>query len=124
VLNQDPLLVIIEFGGNDFLTNIPREVTEKNIRQMIDSIQARGAMVALVDISAGMLFAEYHSLLSRVAREKNAILIPKALAGIITNPSLKSDFVHPNAKGYLILAQRILAVILPYLNQNSIKKGV
>jgi len=52
VLEREPLLVVIEFGGNDFLYKIPQELTIKNISEMIDRIQAKGAMVALVDVSA------------------------------------------------------------------------
>jgi lysophospholipase L1-like esterase len=44
------------------------------------------------------------------------------LSGIITNPRLKSDFIHPNADGYKVIAQRIYRLILPYLNQNSLRK--
>jgi len=61
VLERDPLLVIIEFGGNDFLRKIPKEVTVKNIKEMVERAQAKGAMVAIVDISAGMFLGEYHT---------------------------------------------------------------
>jgi acyl-CoA thioesterase-1 len=119
VLDRDPLLVIIEFGGNDFLRKIPPEVTMNNIRIMVDKIQASGTMVAIVDISAGVLLGEYHKIFYKMAREKNAIFIPRLLSGIITNPNLKSDFIHPNADGYRMIAQKIFQVITPYLQENS-----
>jgi len=120
VLDRDPLLVIVEFGGNDFLRKIPQEITLNNMREIIDEIQAQGAMVAVVDISTGMILKEYHSPFYNLAREKGAIFIPPILSGIITNPRLKSDFIHPNADGYNVIAQRIYRVITPYLNQNSL----
>ncbi len=120
VLDRDPLLVIVEFGGNDFLTKIPQEITLNNMREIIDKIQAQGAMVAVVDISTGMILKEYHSAFYNLAGEKGAIFIPPILSGIITNPRLKSDFIHPNADGYNVIAQRIYRVITPYLNQNSL----
>lgn len=119
VLDKDPLLVIIEFGGNDFLRKIPREETLKNISKMVDSMQNKGAMVAIADISAGMLLKEYHTAFSRLAREKQAIFIPRILSGVITNPNLKSDFIHPNADGYKMIAERIYLAILPYLKKNA-----
>jgi len=115
VLDKEPLLVIIEFAGNDFLKQIPKEVTLNNIKLMTEQIQSRGAMVAIVDISAGMFFSEYRKAFSELAREKRAIFIPHILSGIITNPSMKSDFLHPNADGYKMIAQRIYGVITPYL---------
>jgi lysophospholipase L1-like esterase len=122
VLKREALLVIIEFGRNDFLRKIPLEVTLNNVRQMTEKIQAKGAMVAIVDISAGMFLKDYRKALSRLAREKQAIFIPAVLSGIITNPSMKSDFLHPNATGYKLVAQRIYRAVSPYLEKNAILK--
>ncbi len=119
VLNKEPLLVIIEFGGNDFLNKIPKEETFNNVKEMAERIQAKGAMAAIVDISAGTFLKEYRSLLSRLARQEKAIFIPSILSGIITNPSMKSDFLHPNAGGYKIIAQRIYNAIMPHLSRNA-----
>jgi len=120
VLERDPLLVIVEFSGNDFLRKIPKEVTVANIQEMVEKIQAQGAMVAIADISAGMFLREYRSALAKLARTKDAIFIPAILSGIITNPSMKSDFFHPNANGYQMIAGRIQRAILPYLEKNAL----
>ena len=122
VLERDPLLVIIEFGGNDFLRKIPKTVTVNNIKEMVERTQAKGAMVAIVDISAGMFLGEYHTAFYNLTKEKGAIFIPRILNGIITNPRLKSDFLHPNAEGYKIVTQRIYRGIMAYLNQNTVLK--
>jgi len=124
VLERDPLLVIIEFGGNDFLRKIPKEVTVKNVKEMVERAQAKGAMVAIVDISAGMFLGEYRTAFYNLAKEKEAIFIPRILSNIITNPSLKSDFLHPNAEGYKIVTQRIYRGIMAYLNQNTVLKQI
>ncbi len=122
VLAQDPVLVIVEFGGNDFLHKVPVAETKVNIGKIIDEIQAGGAIVALADISAGIVLSEYRGIISTLAKEKRAIFIPSILNGIITNPNLKSDFIHPNRNGYRIIAHRVYRAILPYLNQNSLSR--
>jgi len=119
VLDRDPMLVLIEFGGNDFLKKVPKETTLENLLKMIDMCQEKGAMVALVDISAGMFFKEYRGEYAKIARQKNAIFIPGILNGIITNPMLKSDFFHPNVKGYQVVCDRIYKEIEPYLKKNK-----
>lgn len=119
VLDREPLLVIIEFGGNDFLTKIPKETTMRNIKEMTKKIHSKGAMVAIADISAGMFLADYREELSKIAKEEGAIFIPAILNGIITNPSMKSDFLHPNGSGYKLIAQQVLRAIKPYLEKNS-----
>ena len=121
VLDWDPYLVIIEFGGNDFLRKVPREETLENIKRMVDKIQAKGAMVAIVDVSSGMILKEYRSAYYRIAITKEALFIPRVLDGIITNPRMKSDFLHPNAAGYKLITQRIQRAIAPYLKRPTLK---
>lgn len=120
VLEKDPRLVIIEFGGNDFIKGLPMEETAANIRAMADRIQAKGAMVAIFDVSSGMIMGNYRSVLRDIALEKQAIFIPGPLKGILTNPKLKSDFIHPNATGYKMVAHRVYRTIRPYLNENTL----
>ncbi|MFH1281676.1 MAG: GDSL-type esterase/lipase family protein [Candidatus Omnitrophota bacterium] len=115
VLNKDSRLVIVEFCGNDFFKKIPKEDTVKNLSKIIDRIQEKGAMVALVDISAGAFFQEYRQAFKRLAAQKKAIFIPVILNKIITNPAMKSDFFHPNARGYQVIAKRIYRAIFAYI---------
>jgi acyl-CoA thioesterase-1 len=122
VVERGPFLVVIEFGGNDFMQKILLDETLANVRRMIDMAQARGAMVALFDISAPFLMSEYRKPFADLAREKSAIFISGALSGILLDPSMKSDFVHPNALGYRAIAHRVFRAILPYVNQNALYK--
>jgi acyl-CoA thioesterase-1 len=122
VLDREPLLVIIEFGGNDFLRKISMEETTRNIEEMIKQIQAHGAMTAIADISVGIIMGDYGKEFKHLCKKYNAIYIPSLFKGIITNPSLKSDFIHPNAEGYKVIAQRIYRTIIPYLNQNTLSR--
>ncbi|MFH0763300.1 MAG: GDSL-type esterase/lipase family protein [Candidatus Omnitrophota bacterium] len=119
-IDRDPFLVIIEFGGNDFLRKTPIETTMDNVRQMVEEVQASGAMVAVVDISAGLFLKEYRGAYRRLAYETGAIFIPNILNKIVTNPSMKSDFLHPNGKGYQMIAQRIFRSIEPYLKPGTL----
>src|SRR4030043_300231 len=119
VLEKDPLLVIIEFGGNDFLKKIPLGQTMKNIETMIQKIQEKGAMVALVDVRMGFVMRDYGTKYKRLSQKYNTIFTSPVLSGIITNPQLKSDFFHPNAEGYKLIAQRIHRSIISYLNQKK-----
>ncbi|MDP2043828.1 MAG: GDSL-type esterase/lipase family protein [Candidatus Omnitrophota bacterium] len=115
VLVKDPRLVIVEFCGNDFLKKIPKEDTVKNLAKIISRIQDMGAMVALVDISAGMFFKEYRQVFKKLAHEKKVIFIPAVLSRIITNPAMKSDFLHPNGRGYKVIASRVHSAIVRYI---------
>lgn len=118
VLDKEPLLVIVEFGANDFLTKVPLEETVKNIEEMIQKVQAKGAIVAIADVSTPFVMHEYGKDYRSLSEKYHTIFIPRILKGIFTNPSLKSDFIHPNAQGYKIIASRIYHAIKPYLKEN------
>ncbi len=119
-LEKDPFLVIIEFGANDFFTRVPLADTLNNLQAMIKMLQERKVMVALVDISTPFFMEEYAKPYRALAKQYGAIFIPQVLDGIITEPALKSDFMHPNEAGYKIIAHRIYRAVLPYLNRNVI----
>jgi len=124
VLDNDPLLVVIEFGGNDYLNKVPLEETIRNIEEMIKIIQARGVMVAIVDISNVLFMGEYRQEFKRLSNKYRAIFIPRILEDIVSTESLKSDAIHPNAKGYKIVAYRVYRGIIPYLTRNAILRGL
>jgi len=115
VLSRDPKLVIVEFGGNDFLHQLPRAETFANLDEIVRRIQDRGAMVVLVGIQPGLFGDATHSDYQRIARKRHAAFIPNILDGILTDPQLKSDELHPNDAGYEKIAQRIEQVVTPLL---------
>jgi len=116
VLNKNPFLVILELGGNDFLRHIPKEVTLKNLERIIMTIQDKGIQVALCDVSSGFILSGYRRDFKRLCQKTGAIFIPRLLEGILDNPSLKYDYIHPNGKGYRIIAQRIYQAISRYVS--------
>ena len=114
VLAQKPFLVIIELGGNDFLRQIPPEQTLKNLETMIVAIQAEGAAVALCDLGSGMFMPNYTADYKRLARKTQALFIPNLLGGMLNNPQLRYDYIHPNAAGYNLIAQRVYKKLSQY----------
>jgi len=124
VLDKEPVIVIVEFGGNDLLGKLPFEETLKNMGEIVDRSQEAGAMVAIVDISAELFMEEYRQAFRSLAREKGVIFIGRAMEGIITDPALKSDYMHPNSYGYKIMAHRIYRAVMPYLNRNLIARNI
>lgn len=107
VLDGDPRIVIVGLGGNDYLRSIPLSTTEANLRTIINRIQNRGAMVVLLGFRFPSLNANYGVMYERVAEEEGALFIPDILDGIMGDASLKSDSIHPNARGYEIVAERV-----------------
>ena len=119
VLENDPYLVIVEFGANDYFRDFPREETVRNLEEIIIKIQNEGAMVALCDVSGGGsilgVYNIHHKDFKQLAKKTRSIFIPSLMKGIVQNPSLKADRFHPNSKGYKIIAEKVYKVIKYYV---------
>lgn len=107
VLSRNPRIVIVGLGGNDFLRGVPIAATEANLRTIVGKIRGAGAMVVLLGFRFPSLTANYESMYERVAEEERCLLVDGVLRGILTDPALKSDEIHPNARGYQKMADRI-----------------
>lgn len=117
VLERNPRLVIVLFGGNDFLRQIPTSETKKNLGEIVRRIQEHGAMVVLLGMRLGLFTDEYGPLYEEIAERHGALLIPEILKGILSDPGLKSDSIHPNGAGYRLMAQRIVEKVKPLLEE-------
>lgn len=107
VLSRDPRIVIVGLGGNDYLQSVPIATTETNLRSIIDKVEAAGAAVLLLGFRFPSLNADYEAMYKRVAKDEHCLFAPNLLSGILTHPELKSDEVHPNARGYQLMADRV-----------------
>jgi acyl-CoA thioesterase-1 len=107
VLSRDPRIVIVGLGGNDFLRGVAIASTEANLRILIRKIHDAGAMVVLLGFSFPSISANYEKMYEGLAREERCLLISHPLHGILTDAALKSDEIHPNARGYQLMAERI-----------------
>ena len=114
VLAQRPYMVLIEFGANDYMRQQSREVAVRAVAQIVDEVQAAGAIAVIVD-TGGPGMGEYTKAYKELAKEKGALFVPGILKGIFYKPSLKSDQVHPNAAGYAKVADKVHKVIKDYL---------
>jgi acyl-CoA thioesterase-1 len=117
VLATRPRVVIVGLGGNDYLGGVAIATTESNLRAIIRKIQGSGAMVVLLGFSFPSLTADYASMYERVADDEGCLLVDGVLKGILTDRSLKSDEIHPNARGYALMAERIATPVAKLLEE-------
>ena len=101
-------LMILFFGGNDIMQRLPMEKLKANLKSMIAMAKAKQIDVLLISVPNLNLFGfSPLGLYDDVADEENIPLLSGMLADIISQPSLKSDQVHPNAKGYKMMGEKI-----------------
>lgn len=111
-LLNDPSIkmMILFFGGNDIIQKKPMSELKQNLKRMIQMAKAKQTEVLLVSVpNIGLFGLSPLDLYEEVADEENVPLLSGMLAEILSQPSLKSDQIHPNAKGYRQMAESIYA---------------
>lgn len=107
-----PELLILIHGGNDFIRRLPIQRTADNIRQMIAAARQRDIDVLLLGVpQPGLLSRNSAELYNRISDSLGIAHDLETLPEILATPSLKSDLVHPNARGYLLLAENISSLL-------------
>jgi lysophospholipase L1-like esterase len=104
---HQPALVIVCLGGNDMLRKLDEAQIRGNLRQIIRTIRDRGASVVLVGVPRPALLTSAAAFYGELAKEHRIPYEGKILNHIMHQLELKSDPIHPNAKGYRRMAEAI-----------------
>lgn len=110
--NFKPELMILCHGGNDLIRKTGEKQAADNIRQMILRAKQHGVSVILVAVPRPGIALTEPDFYSELAEEFGLPLVSGVLPEILRHPSLKSDGVHPNAKGYALMAEAIYEVMI------------
>jgi lysophospholipase L1-like esterase len=114
VLAKDPWLVVVELGGNDFLRQVPPEETERSLRGILDRLLSARVVPVLVEMDAPF-GGRYREIYERLGDEYHVPVVEDAIGEILRDRSLKSDEIHPNARGQQILAEAVAEEIEPLI---------
>ena len=102
-----PELLILCHGGNDILRHSNLKQTKDNLQQMIDLARANNTQVVLIGVPQFGIFLSSAAFYQELAESNQIPLENTALSDILADIRLKSDQIHPNAKGYAMFANRI-----------------
>ena len=108
---EKPALMILCHGGNDMLRRLDQRQTADNLRAMIRLAHERGAAVVMVAVPSPGIALSPPPFYRETAAEMKIPFDEKALAMVLSDGSLKSDYIHPNAAGYHQLAESIAALL-------------
>jgi acyl-CoA thioesterase I len=111
VLALNPRIVVVLLGGNDYLRRVPITQTFSNLDSIVNQVRERGAAVVLVGVAVGLMSDPYREEYEALAERRSAGLVPDILDGIIGHASLMSDSIHPNARGYAMMADRLEPIL-------------
>jgi acyl-CoA thioesterase-1 len=108
---HQPRLLILCHGGNDFLRRLPKQQVAANVRAMIRLAQERGIDVVLVGTPEPGLAVSAPEFYAGIAKELRIPYEDGVIGQILRDASLKSDPIHPNARGYRLIAERLAGLL-------------
>lgn len=100
-----PALVILCLGGNDMLGKRGDEEIKDNLRKIIQAIKGRGISVVLFGVPRPALVTSAPPFYTELAVEFGIPYEGKIVTDVLYQRELKSDPIHPNAKGYRRMAE-------------------
>ncbi len=107
-----PDLLILIHGGNDLLRRTSQQRIAANLRAMVRLSRERGAAVVVIGVpDLGLILGRSAGFYEDLAGELDIPYDGAALPAILKQPNLKSDAIHPNARGYRKLAEAGAALL-------------
>ena len=108
---QPDLIILLE-GGNDILRNKPFDKIKSNLSKMITLAKKDDIPIILIGVPKKNLFSDSASFYSELAEQHQIVYDGEIIGDLIRTPSMKSDSVHFNQKGYRKLAENIYQLLV------------
>lgn len=106
-----PELLILFHGANDILRRKNLKQTKENLQQMINLARSNNTQVVLIGVPQFGLFLTAAPFYEELSQANHLPLENDLLTDILRKNSLKSDQIHPNSKGYQVIAERIHSLL-------------
>jgi acyl-CoA thioesterase I len=106
-----PRLLVLCIGGNDFLRNLGKAQVAANVQTMVAVARQRGIDVVLIGTPERGFAVTPPSFYAEIAEQLGVPYEGKVIGEILRNSEFKSDPIHPNARGYRLIAERVAALL-------------
>jgi lysophospholipase L1-like esterase len=108
---HQPRLLVLCIGGNDFLRNLGMAQVAANVQTMVAVARQRGIDVVLIGTPEKGFTVTPPSFYAEIAEQLGIPYEGKVIGEILRNSEFKSDPIHPNARGYRLIAERVAALL-------------
>jgi lysophospholipase L1-like esterase len=129
VLDHHPIMVLIDFGGNDLYNSKPKlkiKDIESNFIKMIELLDNGNCKIYILRFFNQRmrifdLFFRFDAMLNRLKADYPHIeIVDNIWEGVWGKKEYKYDFTHPNSGGYRIIAANIFNAIRDVLEYNDL----
>ena len=102
-----PRLLLLCIGGNDFLRRLGNPQAERNVREMVQLAKSRGVAVLLIGTPEPGFSVSPPAFYAAIAKDFRVPYEEGVIGEVLMDRALKADPIHPNARGYRLIAERI-----------------
>jgi lysophospholipase L1-like esterase len=106
-----PRLLVLCHGGNDLLRKLPESEAAANVRAMVRLAREKGIAVVLIGVPKPGISPSPAAFYAEIAKEFAVPYEGSILKTVLTDNELKSDWVHPNARGYARVAEAVAGLL-------------
>lgn len=106
-----PRLVIVCLGGNDMLRKVSPAQIKRNLETMLSELERRGIPAVLVGVPRPALLTSAAGFYGELAQEFGVPYEGDVVTSVLYSSDLKSDPIHPNAKGYRKIAEALARLL-------------
>jgi acyl-CoA thioesterase-1 len=123
VLALHPVVVVVEFGGNDGLRGLRIEDSRANLDEIVRTLKGEGVKVALAGITLPPDYGEdyirqFNETYNVLAKKYRVPMLPFLLKDVYGVPGMmQRDETHATAKGNVVVAQNVVSLVVPLLKK-------
>ena len=125
LIRHQPVIVILELGGNDGLRGLSLAEMKRNLAAMIETVRQSGAQVLLIGVQLPPNYGprytgEFHAVYHELAQEYGLALLPSLVDGVGTRTELmQADGIHPNSKAQPLIVSRVWQQLRPLMSRSA-----
>ena len=97
------------------MRKVPIETTFENLRNIIEHIQSKGAIVVLLGVKGNLFGDTFEPEFEKTSKKYGTAYVSDVLGGLFGKAEFMEDPIHPNDAGNRVIADRIYPVLLPLL---------
>lgn len=138
VLTKKPVLVLLEFGANEFLQGVAAHDVDSVLSLLIVDIGQSGSQVVLLSFinpdmtrfmgsgywttQDSIRAIDYYNIFSNLSIRYSLSFIDYPLRGVFGYPQFMSDNLHPNGAGYKRMEENIFQALSATFQKNGMLK--
>ena len=106
-----PRLVIVCLGGNDMLRKVNPAEIKRNLEVMLKELEQRRISAVLIGVPRPALLTSAAGFYGELAQDFGVPYEGEVVTSVLYSSDLKSDPIHPNARGYRKIAEALAKLL-------------